>query len=103
MAKFAVDTPIVTVEPGIVVDAGLPAGAHRFQLEVVTRSGQRSLPDIAVVQVDDGSITLTPVDPRLAVLSPAVATTAPNTALPAAPRTVTTRTAAPRTTRKKKG
>ena len=102
MAKFAVDKPIVTVEPSIVVDAGLPAGAHRFQLEVVTDRGRKSTPDVAVVQVDDGSITLTPIDPRLAVLSPTVATTAPKTASPAAPRTVTPK-AAPRTTRKKKG
>ena len=99
MATFTRGQSITTKVPSIVVDAGLPAGQHRFQLEVLTDTGQRSLPDIAVVQVDEGSITLTPIDPRLAVLSPTVETIAPKTvSLSGAPRT-----AAPRTTRKKKG
>lgn len=60
MATFTRGQSIVTKVSSILVDAGLPVGQHRFQLEVLTDTGQRSLPDIAVVRVDDGSITLTP-------------------------------------------
>ena len=42
MARFAVGQAIRSVEPTIVVDAGLPAGAHRFQLEVIDSTGRRS-------------------------------------------------------------
>ncbi len=51
MARFEVRTPITTREPTIVVDAGLPVGRHRFRLEVIDTTGQRSAPDDAIVDV----------------------------------------------------
>lgn len=72
MARFVPGQPVVTAEPSVVVDAGLPVGQHRFQLEVVTDSRRRSAPDIAVVQVQE---SIAPVAPAPFVLSPAVAPT----------------------------
>jgi hypothetical protein len=46
--KFSLNKPIETAEPTVVVDRGLPAGLHRFQLVVVNRAGQSS----AAVTVD---------------------------------------------------
>lgn len=63
MARFAVGQAIRSVEPTIVVDAGLPAGAHRFQLEVIDSSGQRSAPAVAVVTIQ----RLTPLRPPVVV------------------------------------
>ena len=53
MARFAVGQAIRSVEPTIVVDAGLPAGAHRFQLEVIDSTGRRSAPAVAVVTITE--------------------------------------------------
>lgn len=116
MAKFVVGQPLATKESAVVVDAGLPAGRHRFQLEVLTDTGQKSPPAVAVVAVQASTVlavvspavapTLTPVVSPSPVLSPAttpgdvpVASTLPKTvSLSTTPRTVT-----PRKTRKKKG
>ena len=35
MATFTRGRPVETTTPTVVVDAGLPVGSHRFQLEVV--------------------------------------------------------------------
>ena len=51
MAKFAIGKPVTTTEPRIDVDAGLAAGRHRFQLEVVGASGRKSAADAAIVVV----------------------------------------------------
>jgi hypothetical protein len=51
MAKFIVGKPITTTLPGITVDAGLPTGQHRFQLEVVDTAGNRSQADAVVVTI----------------------------------------------------
>lgn len=51
MARFDVGTAIVTTAPVIVVDAGLAAGRHLFQLVVEDQAGNRSRPDQAVVTV----------------------------------------------------
>jgi hypothetical protein len=51
MAVFQPGVPIETREPTIVVDEGLPAGAHRFQLQVFDDSGIASRPDVATVQI----------------------------------------------------
>lgn len=51
MARFVAGEPIRTAEPTIVVDAGLPAGEHRFQLEVTTADGRTSRPDVVTVQI----------------------------------------------------
>lgn len=51
MARFVPNEPVVTTEPFVMVDAGLPVGQHRFQLEVEDDHGNRSAPDIRVVTV----------------------------------------------------
>jgi len=78
MAKFVLGQPVVTAVPNAVVDAGLPVGQHLFQLEVLTDSGQKSAPDIAVVQVEASvaplqpvPVVVPPVDPS--TLTPVVA------------------------------
>ena len=72
MATFAVGQPIRTSEPFILVDAGLPPGRHRFQLEVVTADGRTSRPDAAVVTVTERTVgpvvpprDVTPVRPPI--------------------------------------
>lgn len=51
MAKFSVGKPITTTTAAVLVDAGLPIGNHRFQLEVIDSSGLRSQADIRVISV----------------------------------------------------
>ena len=63
MARFAVGQPIRTAEPTIAVDAGLPVGRHRFQLEVIDSAGQRSVPAVAVVTIQRLTIPVPPVVP----------------------------------------
>jgi hypothetical protein len=67
MAKFVVGRPQTTREPAIVVDAGLPAGVHRFQLVVINAAGVKSAPDQVLVQVQTTpvvpDIRPTPVSP----------------------------------------
>jgi len=70
MAKFVLGQPVVTAVPNAVVDAGLPVGLHRFRLEVVTDTGQRSPPDEAVVEVQASTVAGAVLSP---VLSPTVA------------------------------
>ncbi|MBL8702372.1 MAG: hypothetical protein JNK67_28565 [Alphaproteobacteria bacterium] len=57
MARFTVNAPVETDQPTIAVDqdpaAPLVVGRHRFRLEVVDDSGNRSLPDEVVVIVAD--------------------------------------------------
>jgi hypothetical protein len=56
MAKFVVGRPLTTREPAIVVDPGLPAGAHRFELVVIGASGRKSTPDQVLVQVQSTTV-----------------------------------------------
>ncbi len=67
MAKFAVGQSLTTREPAVVVDAGLPAGIHRFQLIVVNERGVKSAADVAEVQVQASPtipvIRISPVQP----------------------------------------
>ena len=42
--RFVLNRPVTTSEPTVVVDRGLAAGRHRFWLEVVDESGNRSKP-----------------------------------------------------------
>jgi hypothetical protein len=51
MARFEINQTIVTSEPQLTVDAGLPVGRHRFQLVVEDSSGNLSDPDVAEVTV----------------------------------------------------
>ncbi len=51
MARFLPNEPVVTSEPLVTVDAGLPVGQHRFQLVVEDDQGNRSVPDVRVVTV----------------------------------------------------
>jgi len=59
--RFSLNKPIETVEPTVVVDRGLPAGVHRFQLIVVNRAGKSSAP-VEVDVVVDPLRTATPGD-----------------------------------------
>ena len=108
MRRFTVGKAVVTTTPTVVVDGGLPVGLHRFQLEVLTDTGQRSLPAVATVQVrgferviepepvirsPTGVFTRTPVvRPAAAMQTVTAEATPPETApTPAAPRTVVRR------------
>jgi hypothetical protein len=51
VARFQPGQTVKTREPVVTVDAGLPVGSHRFQLEVLTDTGQRSLADVVQVSV----------------------------------------------------
>lgn len=51
MAKFVVGETLVSEEPVIRVDAGLPVGVHRFQLVVESARGRRSRPAEVAVRV----------------------------------------------------
>lgn len=51
MATFRLNRPVTTREPRVLVDAGLPAGQHTFELVVTDASGNRSLPARVVVVV----------------------------------------------------
>jgi hypothetical protein len=67
MAKFVLGRSLTTREAAIVVDAGLPAGTHRFQLVVVNAGGVKSAPDEVRVLVQAAPFTpdirTTPVQP----------------------------------------
>ena len=69
MATFVRGQPITTREPTIKVDAGLAVGVHRFQLVVLTDTGQKSAPVIAEV-----SIQRTILDPTRPILDTGVLT-----------------------------
>ena len=64
MTRFAVGTPVATREAFVTVDAGLKAGAHRFQLVVRTSDGRESLPDVVTVNVVEGRTPTDIVIPR---------------------------------------
>lgn len=64
MTRFAVGRPVETREPVVTVDAGLKAGAHRFQLVVTTTDGRESPPDVVTVKVVEGRTPTDIVIPR---------------------------------------
>lgn len=74
MATFAPGQTIKTREPTITVDAGLALGVHRFQLVVLTDTGQTSAPAIAEVSVQ--RLVLDPLRPVLdaTLTSPTITT-----------------------------
>lgn len=49
--KLTPNQPVVTREPKLVVDAGLPGGRYRFRLVVVDDRGRPSKPAEAVVTI----------------------------------------------------
>ena len=51
MTVFAVNQPVATREPVVIVDAGLPVGTHRFQLVVQDDGGRSSVPVLVDVKV----------------------------------------------------
>jgi hypothetical protein len=51
MAEFAPNQPVVSQEPTVVVDKGLPLGIHVFQLRVEDDLGQSSAPTLVTVVV----------------------------------------------------
>lgn len=65
MARFAIGQTVTTDQPTVVVDAGLPAGSHRFRLVVVDMAGNTSRPDevLVVVQAISPITPVTPVTP----------------------------------------
>lgn len=69
MTTFVRGQPITTREPTIKVDAGLAVGVHRFQLVVLTDTGQTSAPVIAEV-----AIQRTILDPTRPILDTGVLT-----------------------------
>lgn len=106
MAIFKVGVPITTGTPSITVDAGLPEGVHRFQLEVIDSAGNRSAPDVVAVQVQAPVITRpvlspTPVPNPIPVPDPVVTSVVVQPVSPAAP--TTTRTTALGTTTNPQG
>jgi hypothetical protein len=58
MARFAPGEPIVSEEPVVVVDAGLPPGQYVFQLEVVNDLGEVSEPARALVTIVESDRTV---------------------------------------------
>jgi hypothetical protein len=62
--------PFVGEQPAVTIDAGLPAGAHRFRLEVVGTSGLRSRPAEVVVVVASDSDDGRPESPYLSSSPP---------------------------------
>jgi len=54
MSVFIRSRPISTATPSIEVWGGLAVGRHRFRLEVISKSGQRSVPSEAIVDVRGG-------------------------------------------------
>ena len=66
MTTLTRNEPFASREPTLAIDAGLPPGTHRFQLEVIDSSGLRSRPDTATLVVQRrivGPPVLDPVGP----------------------------------------
>lgn len=51
MARFVLNKPVKTRNPGVTVDPGLPVGVHLFSLQVVTSDGRGSRPDVVKVVI----------------------------------------------------
>jgi len=68
--KFQPNVPITIATPAVVVDAGLPAGTHRFQLVVVNSRGQRSAPATVDVIIEKPTVILNPIPTGGAILPP---------------------------------
>ena len=88
MATFVRGQPITTREPTITVDAGLAVGVHRFQLVVLTDTGETSVPVVAEVSVQ--RTTLDPTRPILDTGTPTIPipTTTRIDTVPVRPRAV---------------
>ncbi len=65
MTQFAVGEPVVTNYPVITVDACLPVGTHRFQLQVATFEGRKSVPVVIVVTVSASAASASVSKPQL--------------------------------------
>jgi hypothetical protein len=61
VTKFVVNKPVVTTTPTVTVDAGLPAGVHRFQLVVVDSAGNESKPAVVAVTIKARTIPVPPI------------------------------------------
>lgn len=70
MARFLLNRPITSEDPTIVVDGGLPAGRHRFRLEVINSTGLRSSPSDVVVAVNDAGPSRPPLRPGTTPIRP---------------------------------
>jgi hypothetical protein len=68
---LAINKPFTSELPVLLVETKLPAGLHRFQLEVIDNRGAVSLPDVITVQVGKPVPVIKPV-----VIKPALNNTA---------------------------
>jgi hypothetical protein len=62
--RLALNHPVETTTSTLVVDAGLPVGAHRIRLVVVDDRGQRSKPTEIVIRVVTPASPLSTPDPH---------------------------------------
>ena len=64
--RFEPNIPFSSQRPTVVVDAGLPAGSHRFRLVVFNENGQQSSPvefTVRVLPRLNGPINPEPFEP----------------------------------------
>jgi hypothetical protein len=57
---LAINKPFTSDLPVLLVETKLPAGLHRFQLEVIDNRGVVSLPDVITVQVGKPLVVIKP-------------------------------------------
>lgn len=81
MTKFVVGQTQATKESVVLVDAGLPVGAHRFQLSVQDADGNRSAPARALVQVVLPTVP-SPIVPPIGIVAPIGTIAPPSTGVP---------------------
>lgn len=63
MADFRLTKVVRTKKPFVKVEAGLPAGTHRFQLTVVDSQGNQSKPAEVVVKIVEQRTPREPITP----------------------------------------
>jgi hypothetical protein len=87
MAKFNVGSAVITEVPEVLVDAGIPAGRHRFRLVVIDSAGNTSRPDEIVLAINPLGLPIPLVSGKVgATVLPVQQTILPATqALPVVP------------------
>ena len=68
MADFRRTKSVKTKNPTVSVEAGLPAGKHRFQLIVTDSQGNQSRPAELVVEIREKSTPDRPVTPVIPII-----------------------------------
>jgi len=97
MTTFVRGRTLRTSDATVVVDAGLAVGTHRFQLEVMTSDGRRSVPDIVDIAI--ARVPVGPVRPSLTgvgggLVTPVVTPAVTPIRVPGRPRASKPRTSA---------